>query len=154
MIARPDVSGYNGIVMLFVLVPVALTAWGGINLYQLKKSGFDLTFASLGLQTLWLTGPRTAYKFFLGLQLWVGWEKIDQFVTPIGVNFIGESSLRISWEPQDIPFGIGINFVAIALLVLLSRWKKQREIALEIQKDMIALSASTEVNQPPDQPTV
>ncbi len=150
MIASPDLSGVNSLIFLLVLIPIAVTVWGGISLYKLNKLGFDLSNMSLAMQIVWITGPVIGYHFYTGVEAWLGWYKPGENVTIMGLEFFGTSSLRISGDPQEVAFGIGINVVPVILMVLLSRWRKQRAIALEVIDHMLAANNQSESGQAPE----
>jgi hypothetical protein len=78
-----------------------------------------LLIIALALQVPWVSSPLFAYKFTAGFQVCAALMGGH----PVGGFRLG-SDFQINFF-QPLPWGIGVNFVALALLILLVRatWK-------------------------------
>ena len=134
LLAAQNQPPVNYVLMLGFIALYAFVTTSGLVLVQDPKR-IDLLIVALSLQVPWVSSPLIAYKFTAGFQV---------CVTFIGGHFYGGFRLGSDFQInffQHLPWGVGINLFAVALLVLVLR--ATRTPTLQSTSAAFGLSAQT-----------
>jgi len=107
---------YYVLMLAFFALYAFVTISGVVFVHD--PSRIRLLIAAIALQIPWVSSPLIAYKFAAGFQI---------CAALIGGRFAGGFRLGSDFQInffQQLPWGIGINFFALALLVLLVRTRR------------------------------
>jgi hypothetical protein len=119
----------------FLLLFAFVTASGLIFVHNPQKT--TLLIPAIALQIPWVTSPLIAYKFAVGFQV---------SVALIGGRFVGGFRLGSDFQInflQQLPWGVGVNLFALALLVLLLRETQMPDKTLQSTAATPGISAPT-----------
>ncbi len=114
MVTGREQSPLGYVLMSMFLALFAFVTVSGI-VFVHNPNRTSLLVVALVLQVPWVSSPIFAYKFAAGFQI---------CGAVMGGNFAGGFRLGSDFQInffQQLPWGIGINFFALALLVLLIR---------------------------------
>jgi hypothetical protein len=94
--------------------PPLLGIYAGWNMWKGKKSGYITSTIVWGMQMIYIAGPVISYTFCLGGGIFIGALGPGRILllqlTPYFYFYLRRS---------DIPFGIGVNLVALAVFMYL-----------------------------------
>lgn len=111
---------------LFVFV-FGLSMWIGIELWRKKSRAFRWARILLIAQIPNLGVAGFAYRFYMGVTLYLLWSQRPDIVT--GFEFEWGSDLRFFFPLEADGFVIGVNLVAIGALYLLAKSRASLEAA-------------------------
>src|SRR5438445_3435898 len=114
LLARNEQPPIYCVLILGFLALFAFVTLSGI-IFVHDPSRTDLLVVALSLQVPWISSPLIAYKFAAGFQV---------CAALMGGRFAGGFRLGSDFQInlfQRLPWGLGINFFALSLLVLLVR---------------------------------
>ncbi len=104
---------YHVLMIGFLTLYVFVTISGLVFVQNPKRTG--PLIVALALQIPWISSPIIAYKFVAGFQVSAAF---------IGSEFNGGFRLGSDFQInvfQQLPWGVGINIFALAMLILLAR---------------------------------
>lgn len=130
--------------ILLALAPFGVTVWAGLYLWQLKPIGFTLSYVSLGMQVIWISGPAFTWDFFSGLRLGIG---VDNGAFGTYILFLGSSTVGFN---SDHVFGLGVNILAVFLIFVLRRARLKYNAALESSALTQTYSTNQAFSDPPN----
>jgi hypothetical protein len=114
LLSAKEQSPFGYVLILVFLALFAFVTVSGV-MFVHDPNQTSLLIASLALQIPWVSSPICAYKFAAGFQL---------CGALMGGRFSGGIRLGSDFQInlfQRLPWGIGVNFFALALLILLLR---------------------------------
>jgi hypothetical protein len=113
------ISHWSWTVILSLSIPIIfglLVLFAGINLWRNKKLGYQLSLLAQIVQLFIVQSPNFYYAFYTIAGAFISFSKLG-FVTNLGLG----ASFLISTHPQPVAvLYIGINIIALILLILLS----------------------------------
>jgi hypothetical protein len=120
----------------------SLSIYSGWYLWQGSRLGYQLSLLTQSLQVVRFAGPAIAYQCFFGVSLMVGWFRPN--LTDMNAQVFGFGSgmtFHVTLFGPDIPFGLGINVIALWALIYLRKLKRRASELVAAKAQYEALAA-------------